>query len=247
MPPLNLYARGRLSCATSLRDRGCSAHPVFPAPSDIQGARAIGALRAPCVAGSYRHACHWVGNASRLCHNRSNEIVRVRDRLQSAVAAISKRREVSCPRFASRQRSGISRRPGGDAGRIGGAGRIRGKRLTRVWPDGASRWWRKSPAAPMARRLGPTAISTSATMAALAGSSRGTLMPGAPEPHEYIGGSIQRVDLATGKVETLFDTCGERPLKGPNDLVFDRHGGLWFTDLGKRRAPRHGRRRVLLS
>ena len=25
-------------------------------------------------------------------------------------------------------------------------------------------------------------------------------------------------------------------MKGPNDLVFDRHGGLWFTDLGKRRA-----------
>jgi gluconolactonase len=61
-------------------------------------------------------------------------------------------------------------------------------------------------------------------------------MPGPPSPSEYIGGSIQRVDLATGKVETLFDKCGEHPLKGPNDLVFDRHGGLWFTDLGKRRA-----------
>src|SRR5205823_10326554 len=66
--------------------------------------------------------------------------------------------------------------------------------------------------------------------------SRGTMMPGAPEPHEYIGGSIQRVDLATGKVETLFDKCGEHPLKGPNDLVVDRPGGLWFTDLGKRPA-----------
>jgi gluconolactonase len=64
----------------------------------------------------------------------------------------------------------------------------------------------------------------------------GIMMPGAPEPHEYIGGSIQRVDLATGKLETLFDKCGEHPLKGPNDLVFDKQGGLWFTDLGKRRA-----------
>src|SRR5258707_4636980 len=62
------------------------------------------------------------------------------------------------------------------------------------------------------------------------------MMPGPPTPAEYIGGSIQRVDLATGKVETLFDKCGEHPLKGPNDLVFDRHGGLWFTDLGKRRV-----------
>ena len=25
------------------------------------------------------------------------------------------------------------------------------------------------------------------------------------------------------------------PLKGPNDLVFDAHGGFYFTDLGKRR------------
>src|SRR5260370_35187242 len=62
------------------------------------------------------------------------------------------------------------------------------------------------------------------------------MMPGPPTPAEYIGGSIQRVDLATGKVETLFDKCGEHPLKGPNDLVFDKNGGLWFTDLGKRRA-----------
>src|ERR1700704_4290330 len=61
-------------------------------------------------------------------------------------------------------------------------------------------------------------------------------MPRAPEPHEYVGGSIQRVDLATGKVETLFDKCGEHPLKGPNDQVFDKDGGLWFTGLGKRRA-----------
>jgi gluconolactonase len=43
------------------------------------------------------------------------------------------------------------------------------------------------------------------------------------------------VDLSNGKVETLFDKCGAHPLKGPNDLVFDKQGGLWFTDLGKRR------------
>jgi gluconolactonase len=62
------------------------------------------------------------------------------------------------------------------------------------------------------------------------------MMPGPPSAAEYIGGSIQRIDLGSGKVETLFDKCGEHPLKGPNDLVFDRQGGLWFTDLGKRRA-----------
>ena len=50
---------------------------------------------------------------------------------------------------------------------------------------------------------------------------------------DYAGGSIQRVDLATGKVETLYTRCGDRRLRGPNDIVFDDHGGFWFTDFGK--------------
>ena len=61
------------------------------------------------------------------------------------------------------------------------------------------------------------------------------IMPG-PQPEDYLGGSIQRVDLQSGKVETVVDKCGEHALRGPNDLVFDKHGGLWFSDLGKRRA-----------
>jgi gluconolactonase len=35
-------------------------------------------------------------------------------------------------------------------------------------------------------------------------------------------------------------------LNGPNDLVFDKHGGLWFTDLGKRRARDMDLGRLLL-
>ncbi len=46
-------------------------------------------------------------------------------------------------------------------------------------------------------------------------------------------GLIQTVDLKTGKVETLYDRCQGRPLSSPNDLVFDDHGGFWFTDFGK--------------
>ncbi len=56
------------------------------------------------------------------------------------------------------------------------------------------------------------------------------------QAHDYSGGRIERVDLKTGAVETVFTECGGHPLKGPNDLVFDRSGGLWFTDLGKVRA-----------
>jgi len=52
---------------------------------------------------------------------------------------------------------------------------------------------------------------------------------------DYSGGRIERVDIEKGSVETLYTKCGEYQLKGPNDIVFDRHGGFYFTDLGKSR------------
>jgi len=55
------------------------------------------------------------------------------------------------------------------------------------------------------------------------------------EPPGFTGGWIERVDLATGAVTVLHLTCDGRPLRGPNDLVFDGAGGLWFTDHGKGR------------
>lgn len=58
------------------------------------------------------------------------------------------------------------------------------------------------------------------------------LVPGNAAP-DYVTGSIERVDLATGKVERLYERCGDFKLSGPNDLVFDNSGGFWFTDLGK--------------
>jgi len=60
----------------------------------------------------------------------------------------------------------------------------------------------------------------------------GLLIPG-HKPHNYSGGSIQRVDLQTGVVTVLYDNCEGLPLNGPNDIVFDDTGGFWFTDLGK--------------
>lgn len=52
----------------------------------------------------------------------------------------------------------------------------------------------------------------------------------------YDTGRIERIDLATGEVTRLYDYCDDHALRGPNDLVMDCHGGLWFTDLGKVRA-----------
>src|ERR1700742_2817935 len=54
-----------------------------------------------------------------------------------------------------------------------------------------------------------------------------------PNPRPAIQGGIDRVDLATGKGERLYDKVGDHLLSAPNDLVFDRQGGFWFTDFGK--------------
>jgi gluconolactonase len=59
----------------------------------------------------------------------------------------------------------------------------------------------------------------------------GLTIPGQTPP-EHKGGYIQRVDIGSGKVETIYDACDGQPLFGPNDLVFDKTGGFWFTDHG---------------
>ena len=55
------------------------------------------------------------------------------------------------------------------------------------------------------------------------------------QPNDYSGGRIERVDLSSGEVNVLYTECNGNPLRGPNDIVFDRQGGFWFTDHGKNR------------
>jgi gluconolactonase len=59
----------------------------------------------------------------------------------------------------------------------------------------------------------------------------GVTVPG-PPPKGFQGGSIQRVDLESGEVTLLYDSCGGQKLLAPDDIVFDRGGGFWFTDSG---------------
>jgi len=58
------------------------------------------------------------------------------------------------------------------------------------------------------------------------------LRPG-PQPKDYSGGRLEKVNLSTLKVERLLDSVDGHGLRGPNDLVFDVHGGIYFSDLGK--------------
>lgn len=58
------------------------------------------------------------------------------------------------------------------------------------------------------------------------------------EAADYAGGYIQRVNLLTGEVRTLYTHCDGIALHGPNDIVFDAQGGFWFTDFGKKLGDR---------
>ncbi|EKS70954.1 MULTISPECIES: SMP-30/gluconolactonase/LRE family protein [Caballeronia] len=51
----------------------------------------------------------------------------------------------------------------------------------------------------------------------------------------YTSGRIERFDPRTGTLTTLYERCGDHPLCGPNDIVFDHEGGFYFTDFGKNR------------
>ena len=53
-----------------------------------------------------------------------------------------------------------------------------------------------------------------------------------PNPDNFKGGSVQRVDLATGKVTLLYDSYKDKRLLAPDDIVFDKSGGFWFTETG---------------
>lgn len=110
---------------------------------------------------------------------------------------------------------------------------IAGGRLTRVKPDGEKQVVAELGGGPNGAALGPDGHCYVCNNGGFSwrtddGFSRPT---GAAQ--NYKGGSIQRVNLSTGKVQTLYTECDGIPLHGPNDIVFDEHGGFWFTDFGK--------------
>ena len=112
---------------------------------------------------------------------------------------------------------------------------IERRTLSRVTPDGKVRVVAQLGGGPNGAAMGPGGKIYVTNNGGLAFVERpGRLFPIGQAP-DYSRGSIQVVDPETGKFETLYDACDGRPLRGPNDLVFDRAGGFWFTDLGKTR------------
>jgi gluconolactonase len=111
-----------------------------------------------------------------------------------------------------------------------------GPRVTRVWPNGRTEVIAEVPGGPNGAALGPDGALylcnnggcfTPVTVGAL-------MVPGPFDPTRYLGGRIQRLDLTTGELTDLYTHCNGRPLRAPNDMVFDAHGGFYFTDHGIR-------------
>ncbi len=109
-------------------------------------------------------------------------------------------------------------------------------RLTRVAPDGTKTTVAEINGSPNGLAIGPDGAlylcnNGNAFTPLNVG---GLLYPGPFDESRYIGGRIQRVDIATGTVTDLYTHCGTRALRAPNDIVFDKHGGFYFTDHGTR-------------
>jgi gluconolactonase len=107
--------------------------------------------------------------------------------------------------------------------------------LTRITPDGRNEVVASMPGGPTGVAVGPDARLYVCNNGGFGWVRDGHTFRPRLTGAKYEGGSIEVVDPATGKVDRLYDRCGAHSLKGPNDIVFDRHGGFWFTDLGKRR------------
>jgi gluconolactonase len=83
----------------------------------------------------------------------------------------------------------------------------------------ASRLWRKQAAVPPALAFGPDgALSCRNNGGAIWGEVNGHKVHVAPLP-EYAGELIQRIEITTGKVETLYAMCDARKLAAPNDIL----------------------------
>jgi len=110
---------------------------------------------------------------------------------------------------------------------------IERKTLTRVTPDGKTSVIAEVGGGPNGAAIGPDGkVYICNNGGAFQFFEQGGLNIPGPTPPTHDGGMIQRVDLATGKFETLYSECEGRRLIGPNDLVFDKTGGFWFTDHG---------------
>ena len=111
---------------------------------------------------------------------------------------------------------------------------IAGARLLRVLPDGTQRVVAVLEGGPNGAAIGPDGKCYVCNNGGFNWiEDAGGLLRPHGRADGYVKGGIQRVDLETGATEWLYTHCDGKPIMGPNDIVFDKDGGMWFTDHGK--------------
>ena len=108
---------------------------------------------------------------------------------------------------------------------------IAGPALTRVFPDGSCRVVAELEGGPNGAALGPDGWCYICNSGGWDYVEEAGLMR--PVRQSDRPGWIERVKIETGAVERIHTSAGTLRLQAPNDIVFDRHAGFWFTDHGK--------------
>ncbi|MEE2915553.1 MAG: SMP-30/gluconolactonase/LRE family protein [Pseudomonadota bacterium] len=107
-------------------------------------------------------------------------------------------------------------------------------KLTRIRPDGSKQTVAEPGGGPNGLALGPDGMLYCCNNGGFDWVESGDMLAPHGIAKDYSGGRIERIDPATGAVEVLYRSGDHGvTLRGPNDIVFDAHGGFWFTDHGK--------------
>ncbi len=111
---------------------------------------------------------------------------------------------------------------------------IEAGQITRVHPDGTKTVVARPGGGPNGLAMGPEGKLYCVNNGGFDWNETGGYLTPHGIASDYSGGRIERIDIDTGEVEILYKSgdfgC---TLRGPNDIVFDEHGGFWFTDHGK--------------
>ncbi len=111
---------------------------------------------------------------------------------------------------------------------------IESGQITRVYPDGTKSVVARPGGGPNGLAMGPEGKLYCVNNGGFDWNETGGYLAPHGIASDYSGGRIERIDIDTGEVEVLYKSgdfgC---TLRGPNDIVFDEHGGFWFTDHGK--------------